>query len=102
MHSRRPRSEFRFAEICPHCRTRIRIAEDIEHRLSENESALFEGMVWAGTGCDECNGSSHHGRIGFFELLRINPKLRRAIAENKTAADLRAASTLVSTFSWLV
>lgn len=78
--------------ICPHCRTRIPIAEDIEHRLSENEAALFEGMVWAGTGCDECNGSSHHGRIGFFELLRINPKLRRAIAENKTAADLRAVA----------
>jgi general secretion pathway protein E len=41
-----------------------------------------------GRGCEKCNDSGYLGRLGYFEFLRINPALRRAIAENRPAADL--------------
>ncbi len=75
--------------LCQHCRYQVQMAEDVEHRLSDRERGLFNGKVWKGTGCEECNNSGFYGRIGFFELLRINSGLRRAISENRPAADLR-------------
>jgi type II secretory ATPase GspE/PulE/Tfp pilus assembly ATPase PilB-like protein len=45
--------------------------------------------VTRGRGCEKCNQSGHYGRIGFFELLRINGALRKGISENRSGADLR-------------
>jgi type II secretion system protein E len=74
--------------ICQHCRRQARMSEDLEHRLGAAELAPFNGQVWRGEGCDKCNGSGYSGRLGYFEFLRINPMLRKAIAENRSASDL--------------
>jgi type II secretory ATPase GspE/PulE/Tfp pilus assembly ATPase PilB-like protein len=74
--------------ICGTCAQRVPMSEDIEHRLTPAELELFGGFAWRGTGCDECNDSGQLGRVGFFELLRINGPLRKAISENRPAVDL--------------
>jgi type II secretory ATPase GspE/PulE/Tfp pilus assembly ATPase PilB-like protein len=74
--------------VCPSCRERVPMPEDISHRLTIAELDRFEGKVWRGRGCTACNGAGQRGRLGFFELLRINPGLRRAISENRPAQDL--------------
>ncbi|MBT8483988.1 MAG: type II/IV secretion system protein [Phycisphaerales bacterium] len=74
--------------VCPECREQVPMPEDIEHRLSAEEKALFNGQVWRGRGCKQCNESGHYGRIGYFELLRISPALRKAISENRPAGEL--------------
>jgi type II secretory ATPase GspE/PulE/Tfp pilus assembly ATPase PilB-like protein len=74
--------------ICQDCREQVPMPEDVEHRLSSAELEMFGGRVSRGTGCDECNGSGYRGRIGYFELLLINPQLRRAISENRSQAAL--------------
>jgi type II secretory ATPase GspE/PulE/Tfp pilus assembly ATPase PilB-like protein len=45
--------------------------------------------VTVGAGCEECNGSGFKGRMGFFEVIRINSALRSAIAENRPVLELR-------------
>ena len=42
--------------VCPHCRIQVPMAEDVEHRLTTDELAMFNGQVWRGPGCDKCNG----------------------------------------------
>jgi len=74
--------------VCPHCREQVPMAEDIAHRLRPAELELFDGKEWRGVGCDECNGSGYYGRIGFFELVRINAALRQGITDNRNAAEL--------------
>ena len=74
--------------ICPKCAEQIPMAEDVEHRLTAAEAALFGGKTWRGAGCDKCNGSGFHGRVGYFELLRINAGLRKAISDNRPVAEL--------------
>jgi type II secretory ATPase GspE/PulE/Tfp pilus assembly ATPase PilB-like protein len=74
--------------VCPHCREQIAMAEDVAHRLTTSELELFDGQVWRGEGCEKCNGSGHRGRIGYFELLKINPALRRAISDNRPTTEL--------------
>ena len=40
-------------------------------------------------GCEQCNHTGYRGRIGIYEVLRVNDKLRRAIAERASEAQLR-------------
>jgi type II secretory ATPase GspE/PulE/Tfp pilus assembly ATPase PilB-like protein len=74
--------------VCPHCRRRTPMPEDVSHRLSAEELDRFGGHVWHGTGCSKCSESGYLGRLGFFELIRINPALRRAISENRSTVEL--------------
>ena len=62
--------------------------EDVLPRLSATELTLFDGKVWRGAGCNKCNRSGYLGRLGFFELIRINPALRKAISENRAVNEL--------------
>lgn len=73
--------------ICQHCRERVPMKEDIAHRLTPEELDLFDGQEWHGRGCDECNRSGQHGRVGFFELIVIQAGLRRAISENRNTSE---------------
>jgi type II secretory ATPase GspE/PulE/Tfp pilus assembly ATPase PilB-like protein len=74
--------------VCPHCRRQEPMPEDVSHRLAPEELARFDGQVWLGTGCSRCNNSGYLGRIGFFELIRVNAALRRGISENRSTVDL--------------
>jgi type II secretory ATPase GspE/PulE/Tfp pilus assembly ATPase PilB-like protein len=74
--------------VCRHCKAQEPMPEDVSHRLSPREAAMFDGKVWRGKGCEKCNRSGFHGRIGYFELVRINPALRKAIGENKSVTEL--------------
>ena len=76
--------------VCPHCREQVLMPEDVLPRLSAGELALFDGKVWRGAGCNKCNRSGCLGRIGFFELIRVNPALRKAISENRPVSELAA------------
>lgn len=74
--------------VCPDCAEPRPMPEDLSHRLSAAELALFKGRVWRGAGCDRCNQSGYFGRLGCFELLQITPRLRQAISDNRPATEL--------------
>lgn len=77
--------------ICDHCKTQVPMPDDIASRIRSEEVATFGGQVWVGQGCDKCNNSGYRGRVGFFELLRIQGDLRRAIADGAKSADMAEA-----------
>ena len=64
--------------------------EDVRPRLSAGELDPFDGKVWRGRGCSRCSDSGYYGRLGFFELIWINPALRKAISDNRSASELTA------------
>ncbi len=76
--------------VCPHCAEQVPMPEDVRPRLSATELELFDGKVWRGRGCSRCSDSGYYGRLGFFELIWINPALRKAISDNRTAVELTA------------
>ena len=77
--------------ICSKCAETIAIPEELEHRLTDEERDRFGGRMTLGAGCDECNNSGFRGRLGFFELIRLNGPLRQAIAGNGTVMEMREA-----------
>ena len=41
-------------------------------------------------GCEVCHGTGYKGRVGLFEVIRVQPKLRDLIAEGHGLPELRA------------
>jgi len=76
--------------VCPYCAEQVPMPEDVRPRLSAGELDLFDGKVWRGRGCSRCSDSGYYGRLGFFELIWINPALRKAISDNRSASELTA------------
>jgi type II secretory ATPase GspE/PulE/Tfp pilus assembly ATPase PilB-like protein len=74
--------------ICRDCAEQVPLPEEIIPRLSSAESGLFGGRAWRGAGCNRCNNTGYFGRLGYFELLLINPAMRRAISDNRPTAEL--------------
>jgi general secretion pathway protein E len=76
-------------KICPHCRE-IYKPTDFEKKLLEEFTRSGNGNVYKGKGCDECMHTGYLGRIGIFELLTLNSKLRHMVQEKASSEDIKA------------
>lgn len=45
-----------------------------------------------GQGCETCNGTGYKGRIGVYEVMRLNEEIRELIASGATTAMIRLAA----------
>jgi len=72
--------------ICPQCRTAY-TPDDEE--LSELGLPPQEGLVfYRGAGCPSCFDTGFRGRIAVFEMLVINSRVRRMIAEGASRDEI--------------
>jgi len=69
--------------ICPTCRTEVETAPALRTMFRGGGPQTF----FRGTGCRDCRGTGFRGRIGIFEMLRMNDEIRALILER--APDLR-------------
>ncbi|MBQ6815536.1 MAG: type II/IV secretion system protein [Lachnospiraceae bacterium] len=49
-----------------------------------------EQKVYVPCGCQLCNGTGYRGRIGIYEIMTINQKIRNLIAQSATADKIKA------------
>jgi type II secretory ATPase GspE/PulE/Tfp pilus assembly ATPase PilB-like protein len=77
--------------LCPHCTEWVDLSEDLGHRLTASEREQLAGRMPVANGCEECRNRGYFGRLGFFELIRVNSTLRAAIAENGSMGELKAS-----------
>jgi len=73
-------------QICPGCKEEyepdpVDIPGDFK---LEPGQKLFKG-----TGCRDCRGSGYRGRLGIFELLNIDNKIREMIVKRLPATDIQ-------------
>jgi len=75
--------------LCTNCRRQYTPPAEILRamNISENEAAAIG--FYKAVGCEQCNHTGYKGRIGIYEVMRVNDKLRRAIASRETEAQLR-------------
>ena len=53
------------------------------------------GDFQTGTGCDFCRQSGYHERIGLFELLTVEPSIRKLIQDRANATTIREEASLL-------
>ncbi len=73
-------------KICPACR------EPYTPEPSEipADFALESGVpVYHGKGCRDCRGSGYRGRMGIYEILRVDEEVREMIVERRSAGEMQ-------------
>jgi len=86
--------------ICENCKAETEIDEQQLARAKKilteipetsGEKINLEDLkFYHGKGCEQCNSSGYHGRVGIYEVLLINKEVEKAILEGKTSEyDMR-------------
>jgi MSHA biogenesis protein MshE len=79
-------------KLCSNCRTPKPLdpSEEAWLKSTLGEDAGLDGFQ-VGGGCNQCNHTGYHGRIGVYELLEIDHILADALRRNSPADFERAA-----------
>lgn len=75
--------------VCQNCRQES-VPEEVYRELV-GIPADDRRIFYKGAGCHLCFHSGYHGRIGVFEILNINQKIRDCISEGVPRPELRKA-----------
>ncbi len=76
--------------ICDGCREVYDPPADALRRLAGDEPRPV--AFFRGAGCPACRGTGFSGRLGVFELLRMDDPLRECLVRRGSRAELRAAA----------
>jgi len=90
-------------QVCPKCKKETAVTtemlEMIKKAMSELkaegeiEPELVKGMkFYEAVGCDECNHIGYKGRIGLYEVLRMNNEIRNLLSANGTMIQIQEAA----------
>jgi MSHA biogenesis protein MshE len=79
-------------KLCDNCRApkALNPGEETWLKSTLGEDAVLDGFQ-EGDGCNQCNHTGYHGRIGVYELLEIDHTLADALRRNNPADFERAA-----------
>jgi type IV pilus assembly protein PilB len=66
-------------KLCPHCRVPYAVTEE-ERELLGASLVPAGTTVYKAAGCAQCNHIGFRGRVGIFELLELDPELRRLVS----------------------
>jgi len=79
-------------KICPYCISDYKPTDQelSDCGLTPEEAAKIDFKL--GRGCVHCNNTGFAGRIGIFELLTVNPEIRRLIYEGANQDLIRDAA----------
>ena len=75
-------------KICPQCRVEHQPDDAILQRIGHRAGNGNSGAFFRGEGCKNCRQSGYMGRTGIFELLRMTPDVRQAVARRATADEI--------------
>ena len=78
--------------VCQECKASVQVDAGLAYGLGLSEASLAGGRYMAGKGCAKCQESGFQGRLGVFELLVLNSKIRDLILRGATEEDLRLAA----------
>jgi len=74
--------------VCDKCKKKVKPPADL---LAELGIERGQGTFAHGAGCHACSGTGYHGRVGIFEVLEVNDKVRDLISSRASAEDLARA-----------
>lgn len=73
--------------LCPHCKKAVKATPtQLEYMGYGNERDM---TIYEPVGCDRCNKTGYHGRIGVYEIMEITPQLKSLISRRATANELK-------------
>lgn len=89
--------------LCPDCRSVLELSEDLKVKIksfldglpSKIDKPTFEEIsLYQAVGCEKCNGTGYKGRIGIFELLKLDKEFASIVTETVTELDIEKEALL--------
>lgn len=78
--------------ICPRCKQRYQPPESVIIDSGIPPELVKQAEFAKGKGCTFCQKSGYRGRIGIYELMLINSRIREMMFKNASTRDLRSAA----------
>jgi type IV pilus assembly protein PilB len=78
--------------ICPRCKIRYTPSEAVIADAGLPPELVKQAEFTRGKGCTYCGRSGYRGRIGIYELMMINGKMRELMFRGATTLELRIAA----------
>lgn len=80
-------------KICQNCKSSYQVpAQDLRRFGFKPESADQQVTLYKGAGCELCRHTGYKGRIGIYELMRINDEIAELVVRRAPLADIREAA----------
>ncbi len=73
--------------LCKHCKAEERPSPEMAEYLEMQGMATDK--VWTPKGCERCRGTGYSGRVGIYELLAVDDRLRDVVAGNPNVSEFR-------------
>jgi type IV pilus assembly protein PilB len=78
--------------VCSQCREETMPSEELIVDLGMKLEDFRGKKAYKGRGCEVCNNTGYKGRVGLFELMIMNDKLRDLVMANCAVDELRDAA----------
>jgi type IV pilus assembly protein PilB len=78
--------------LCTTCRRQYTPSAETLRALNIAEAEAANLPFYRAVGCDQCHHTGYRGRIGLYEVMHINDKLRRLIAQRLGEDTIREAA----------
>lgn len=79
--------------VCQNCKTSYTVAAKELRRFGMKSDDPEEPVtLYRGTGCELCRHTGYKGRVGIYELLRMNDEIAELIVRRSPLADVREAA----------
>lgn len=75
--------------VCPRCAVPVEISESLVAQLGLRVSVEELAGATKGAGCEQCGRTGYKGRVGIYELLKMDDDIRSAIIARSSAATIR-------------
>ncbi len=80
-------------KICSNCKEAYEVpAIDLKRFGMEIEDPQQMVQLWRGRGCEICRHTGYKGRIGFYELMRMNGEMAEMVVHRSPLTELKAAA----------
>jgi type II secretory ATPase GspE/PulE/Tfp pilus assembly ATPase PilB-like protein len=78
--------------VCPKCKEQYQPPRDAVKRLGIELDNDTRVTFYRGRGCDHCRGNGYRGRIGVYELMIINDRIRDLVLQKSSSHLIREAA----------
>ncbi|NLW50611.1 MAG: Flp pilus assembly complex ATPase component TadA [Candidatus Brocadiaceae bacterium] len=75
--------------ICTNCKEPYEYPERQLRAVGLDPESVEGITLYRGAGCNRCNGSGYHGRLGIFELMEMNADLRNLTFAKAATGEIR-------------
>ena len=78
--------------LCHQCRRQYTPDAETLRALNMTEDTAAHFVFYKAAGCEDCNHTGYRGRMGIYEVMRVNDKIRRLVAQRAGEDMVRDAA----------